>query len=313
MDKSGDEGQLGLAPGSPLHPPASPPACLSSLPVQARQSLERILETVTIPTLPGVVARVGALLDDPEVGLPEVAEVVTNDASIAAKALRMANSAWYGLREEVVSIQQAAVVLGGTVLKNIVLQASVISRYEHLKSQRGFDPHHVWRHAVLTGQVCQHLAMVCKRNLGLEPDELYTCGLLHDIGKLLLLESYGEQYLGLIHEAREQDYLLHQLEEAQLGFHHGHVGAMVAARWKLPKPVLCAIRFHHGPPDRVHKSAVVLLVTCADRIANRAARRGDTNPRELLNLATRKRLGLDREALAEVLDQARTNWRTIQV
>ena len=126
-------------------------------------AIEHLLQTVTIPTLPGVVSRINALLNDPESGMPEVAEVIVQDASISAKVLRMANSAYYGLAQPVASIQQAALVLGGQVLRNIAMQASVIQKYDHLESTSDFDVKVVWKHAVSTAQTAQSLAHGCRR------------------------------------------------------------------------------------------------------------------------------------------------------
>ena len=90
-----------------------------------RAAIAHILDTVTIPTLPGVVQRINRLLNDPEAGMPEVAALIVQEGSISAKVLRMANSAYYGLAQPVVSIPQAALVLGGQVLRNIAMRRTL--------------------------------------------------------------------------------------------------------------------------------------------------------------------------------------------
>lgn len=281
--------------------------------MQTKETIEEILQTVSIPTLPTVVARIGALLDDPDSGIPEIAEVVLEDPAIAAKVLRMANSAWYGQSEEVVSIPRAAAVLGARVLRNIALQASVIQRYEHLTISEDFDPREVWKHAISTAVVSKALAQRCRSALPLEPDEFYTCGLLHDIGKMIMVDSLGDDYLTAMRDARALRRPTHLVEEKTFSYNHADVGAMVAAMWKLPRALIGAIRFHHGPPARVHQNPAVLLVTCGDRIANAARRGGEADPDELVNLATRHRVGLALEDVRDALESATESWATIQI
>ena len=103
------------------------------------------------------------------------------------------------------------------------------------------------------------------------------------------------------------------VENEVFGFHHGEVGSLVAARWKLPRSIVAAIRFHHGPPDRVHGVSDVLLVTSADRIAGSVAKREPPAPEEVLNRATRHRLALTQDMLLDILEQAAASWPEIQV
>ncbi len=281
--------------------------------MRTKDRIEQILETVTIPTLPSVVARINALLDDPNAGMPEIAAVVTQDASMAAKVLRMANSAYYGQTEQVVSIQRAAVVLGSSTLKNIVLQASLIGRYEHLAGSPDFDPALVWKHAVLTAQVSQSIAKECRAALALDPDEFYTCGLLHDIGKIVFLDGCGDDYLNAIYKARLARMPLALAEERTFGFSHADIGAMVAAHWKLPRAVVAAIRLHHGDVESARDNPNILVVRTADKVANAARSEETPDPDALVPLATRHRLGLPFESLRDALESAADAWTTIQL
>ena len=116
---------------------------------------------LTLPTLPTVVAKINSLVDDPDVGTREIGQAVAEDAPIAAKVLKIANSAYYGLRETILSTEHASAVLGVRQLRTIAMQASVISQFEHLK-RSAFDIDQLWRHSIATGHACAGIARNCR-------------------------------------------------------------------------------------------------------------------------------------------------------
>ena len=137
---------------------------------------ELIRDWVEIPTLPQVIARLGRLIDDPDVGLRDIGAVVAEDPPLASQVLRTANSAYYGFAQRVVSLEHAATLLGGRILRNIVLQASVMKLFAHVKGAPGLDLELLWRHSILTGQLCWTVAFRCRTELGLAPEEFYVIG-----------------------------------------------------------------------------------------------------------------------------------------
>lgn len=226
---------------------------------------------VTIPTIPEIVTRIQKLVDDPEAGTKEMGALVAQDAPLAAKVLRIANSAYYGLHEPCVSTEQASAILGARVLRNVVTQAAVMNQYQHLRKYSDFDFDEMWRHTVATGHVCASLAKQCKVPLALTPDEFYVCGLLHDIGQIVMLDSLGEEYLDILRESKQQKRPIQLLEQSVLGYDHTDVGALIARRWSLPDPIINAIQYHHGPREAVESDPVVSLVANANLLVNRVS------------------------------------------
>jgi putative nucleotidyltransferase with HDIG domain len=251
-----------------------------------------IQENVALPTLPQVVAKINSLAGDPDVGTREIGQAVAEDAPIAAKVLKIANTAYYGLREKVLSTEHASAVLGARQLRNIAMQASVISQFEHLESHPDFDIDGLWRHSILTGQVCSELAKRCRARIGLAPDEFHVIGLLHDMGKILLLEGMGEEYLAAVTQAKQSGGELFEAEEEVLGFDHAHVGSLIAATWGLPADVVNAIQFHHGPETDLHKDPVANLFAHANHMTH-AVVDGDLDAAaDAFDQATMRALGL---------------------
>jgi HD-like signal output (HDOD) protein len=229
------------------------------------------LDSFDIPTLPSVVAKINAMVDDPEVGTRELGRVVAEDAPISAKVLKIANSAYYGLRERVLSTEHATAILGVRALRNIAMRAGVIAQFAHIKSTPDFDVNELWRHSILTGQVCAELARSAQGRLNLAPEEFYVVGLLHDVGKVVLLDNLGAEYVAIIREAARSGVPMYVCEKQTLGMDHTEVGEFIALRWNLPAVVCRAIRYHHGPLEEVVKSPIVALVANVNIMVQRVA------------------------------------------
>jgi len=254
---------------------------------------ELIRDNLTIPTLPEIVQRVTMLMEDPGIGTAEIGQVLGEDAPLAAKVLRIANSSFYGLRERCLSTEQAAGVLGLRVLKNVVTQAAIIQKYEHLADYPGFDIESIWRHSSMVAAACSSIARRCKGNIDLTPEEFHVCGLLHDIGKVVMLDSLGEQYAAVFQAAKLNNEPLHHAELRELGFNHTDVGSLIALHWSLPKAVANAIQFHHGPREAVAEDPVVALVANANLVSHRIADGHIEAAEQTLDEGTMEFLGID--------------------
>jgi putative nucleotidyltransferase with HDIG domain len=275
--------------------------------------LRRLGDRLVLPALPEVVQRIQALADDPQVPLREVGAVVAEDVGLTAKVLRIANSAYYGLQEPVISTEQAAAVIGMRSLKNIALQTSVVQQFQHLASRWGSDWEEFWAHSIFTARLCLLLSRKLGVALEITPEESYTCGLLHDLGKVVLLDGLGEEFLSVLARAGESGSALHQVEEEVLGFTHIDVGSLVAARWKLPEPVRHAIEFHHGPKSEILGDPATAIVALCDQIAYRLDTHGfEATVPQLASLAEQT-LRMTPETFEEFLQAAREARAYVEV
>jgi HD-like signal output (HDOD) protein len=259
------------------------------------------------------VQEISLLVDNPKSGTAEIGALIAQDAPLAAKVLRIAGSAYYGLRERCLSTEQASSVLGVRVLRNVVTQAAVIQQFHHLQSIPGCSSDELWRHGILTAQACREIARHSQGCGALTPDEFYTCGLLHDLGKIVMLDSLGEDYVEVHQEAESSGDRLHQLEELRFGFNHTDVGALVALRWNLPTAAASAIQYHHGPRQCLEDDPVVTLVANANLVAHRVAA-GNMEAAELtLDEETAQFLGLDIDDVAGIMATVQASMADIVV
>ncbi len=271
-----------------------------------QQALQQFGDKITLPSLPDVVMRINAMIDDPNVGLQEMGALVAQDPAVTARVLRLANSGYYGLSQQVTNAEQAATVIGARALRNVVMQVSILKRYEHLRNIPDFDLDEVWQHSTLTAQIAQAMAESCYKRTGLAPDDFYACGLLHDVGKVVMLEGLDEEYLECVRHARRTAVAVHVSEEQLLGYTHVDVGALLAQQWQLPDKVAAAIEFHHGPTAEIVANPHVAVIAICDQIAYRAGSSTFEAALEKLATLANKLLGVERPEFDAVVERART-------
>jgi HD-like signal output (HDOD) protein/CheY-like chemotaxis protein len=216
-----------------------------------------------LPAVPHVYSELTRRLSDPSVSVLELAELVAEDSGLAAQVLRMANSAYFGRDRGVTNLVDASARLGTRLLRSLVLTAELYG---------GFPMSARFAHHV--EEIQRHSSLVARIASGLEPrapwkDDAFTSGLLHDLGKLVLMSRISERYEAIEEEARESGRDLHDVEQQRLGANHATVGACVLGMWGLPSVVLESVNGHHGLSlEVVHRLNPARAVALADRLAH---------------------------------------------
>ena len=230
-------------------------------PQSRAEHLRRISQSLlNLPTLPTLAARLLDLVDNPNTNAGTLAQFVSQDQVITARLLKMGNSAYYGLGREITSVHQAVVMLGFDMVREISLGVSVINAFRSAKGLEGFDIAGFWDHSSAVGMVARKIA---KGWIPAMASEAFTAGLLHDIGKVVLIQYLPEEFVQTLAQAKEQGRDLFEVEREVFGTDHGQIGAWLATRWKLPKSLRDAMEFHHelskAPEDSRNLVAVVQL------------------------------------------------------
>lgn len=224
--------------------------------------VKTLIETQEFATLPVVASKILALIDDDNVNLRDIAKVIEADASLTLKLLRVANSPLYASRTEVSSIQQAIVTLGLNRLTNIVLGVSIFSKFlmsSNKEAQALMQK--FWWHSSCTGMVAKSLST--KVNLFFKETE-FIGGLLHDIGKLAMLQFDTTKYLEVIRLVNEEGKSDLEAEVEVFGATHPEVGAAIAKLWKLPNDLHDVIENHTHPENAVFNKSLVACVRVSD-------------------------------------------------
>lgn len=195
-----------------------------------------------IPTLPMVAIKVNELINDPMSTGGQIAEVLKKDQVLTAKLLRLVNSSYYSIPGGVTDVQRALAFLGFNTLAQLVLGVSVFSVFQDKGGNSGFSMTAFWKHALGTA-VCSEI--LAKQIRYPKPEEAFTCGLLHDIGKLALHEIDREMLFAIYSTAKEKQISFLAVEKEWEMPTHAYMGELIAIKWGLPQSIRMAIRYHH--------------------------------------------------------------------
>jgi len=229
---------------------------------QLREKIERISN---LPTLPQVAARLLRVVNDPETGAADVASLVSQDVSLSAKIVRLANSAYYGTPRAIASIQTAVVRLGFKVINTMVLSLTVFDMFPADSHSIRFDRKAFWRHCVRCGLMAKLLAQRARR-CTVDPEEAFCAGLLHDVGKVVMEQYLHEDFAAALDYAQRKAVSFWQAEDMVLQYTHTDVAAWLTSRWELPDALFEPLTAHHSPGEAHECREIAYLCHYADHL-----------------------------------------------
>ena len=204
-------------------------------------------------SLPFVVVRINEMLDDHSSSASDIGELISQDPGLAAKVLRIANSAFYGVSYQVETISRAVTLLGTHQLRNIVVAAACVDAFKKIPNKL-MTMEDFWRHSMYCGLVSRALGRLS--GFG-DSETLFIGGLLHDIGVLAMFRmepDLSRNALEINLDGSEGDLEIHEAEQRLFGFDHADVGGALLSRWKFPAK-LTEIVAHHYDPERAKEFA----------------------------------------------------------
>lgn len=268
--------------------------------------LEELIDgTVNIPTIPTLLTEITRIFDSPDGSARDAAVLIEKDPAIATRLLRLVNSPFYGLKNPVSSINLACSILGLKVIKNLVVQATVLQTFGGVAEIEEFDAQWLWDHSFKTAVACRLLVESTPCANGLAKDDAYTCGLIHDIGKMILLDSQGDRFGEALRLAKTNGMPLARAEGEVFGFNHAHVGGLLAQRWKLAETVQAAVTYHHSPATNAEDWARGFLVKAANTLAHQASAKAPPYRGDLCDDDAMLALQLEPAQLQDVLEKVR--------
>lgn len=264
--------------------------------------LEALFEQLyVLPTIPKVAMDLMRQFNDPDIDVDTLARSIRHDPVVAAKVLRLANSARYHGLRDCTSVEDASMRLGFNTLRTLVLASAIASVFP---VPRSFDLAGFWRNSFEVAGICRLLA----RMQGADVETAFTCGMMHIIGELLIQCGAPEQ---ASHLRLETTSTGHAAEETlQLGFGYPEVGAELARRWNLPKVIQDSIAFQLHPAAAPPGEPMPVLVAQAVLVSDVLRTQGGitAEARDLLSGPLMASVDLDAllEALPQVLEDERS-------
>jgi putative nucleotidyltransferase with HDIG domain len=210
-------------------------------------NIKKTMETIReLPTLPLVANKINAILHDPTSSISDLSKIIEKDQSITAKLLKLVNSAHYGLPQRVSNINQAIALLGYRNISYIVMTLSVFDTLKNLENS-SFNRRKFWVHSIAVGILSQKLA---KESNFLLVDDIFTAGLLHDLGKVFLDGFLHEEFQAILNRAEKAGIAFIDAEHELFDVDHSMVGEWMARTWRLPLHVIGGIKHHHHEPEK---------------------------------------------------------------
>ncbi len=221
---------------------------------------ELIATTSELSSLPTTTMQMMKLLDDDTVEASRVLDVIEKDPSLTANLLKLANSAFYGLRRQVGSAREALILLGNQTIVTLAFATSMGDVLRGPLAAYRLDRNALWHHALGTALAATHLASLSGSQEIRE--RAFTAGLVHDIGKLLLNRPLKNKLDQLPPDCGFSCLL--EAESKILGFNHAEAGARLAEAWNFPTYLVHAIENHHINPTSFPEDELIRTVSAAN-------------------------------------------------
>ncbi len=229
------------------------------------EKLQQLVQTIRdLPALPEVVVRVMRMAEDPRSDAQGIARVIATDQAMAARVLKLANSAFYGLPRRVGTLSEAVVILGFRTIKNLAIAASTFELLNREIAGYWLQRGELWRHSLACAIGAQLIARRARLPVS---EEAFVAGLLHDIGKVAIDLFVRAQFDQIMERALQDRIPFVEAEQAVLGFNHAMAGGLIAEKWNLPPLLVSVIKYHHQPSSAPDREPMISVVHLADLLS----------------------------------------------
>ena len=212
----------------------------------------KIKKSGNLPTLPEILIKLIEVCDNDATTLSEIATIIRKDPVLSFRVLQLVNSSYYSLRSTFTGVEQAVVYLGANSIKNIAITTSIHQVFEHkrFKAVKKFNIRTFWWNSLLCATLARRIAQ--KVGFG-SLAEAYLSGMLHDIGRLILVSTFPKEHESFVFET---DLVQNELwaEKQVIGVTHCEAGAWLVHDWKLTSLIADAIRYHHEPLEQIKEA-----------------------------------------------------------
>lgn len=216
-----------------------------------------------LPPAPKILPQLLSLLNRDDVESSQVVDLMMYDPSLTAGALQLSNSAFFGGSNPATDLSEAVSRLGFSRIYQLVAAISGARALSPAQKGYGIDQGELWKHSVTTAVAGQLMA----KQLGDDQNLVFTCCLLHDIGKVILANALEHIYAKMVEDVENNQHSLLDAEKKLLGAQHAEIGGRLLARWKFPSNIVAAVWFHHDPAAAAPHDRLASYVYLANMIS----------------------------------------------
>ncbi len=199
---------------------------------------------ISLPAMPTIVAKLLEMIDNPSTSASGLAKLISSDQALTARILKLANSSYYAFTNQIKTVQLAISLLGFNTITNLAISLTLTKRFNTEYRDDDFDRMRYWEHCLAVAIVGKRLSEELKIGA---PSEIFTIGILHDIGKLIIHEYLHPRYLEIEKRTRDMGETSQMAEMVVIGVDHTQIGSWLCQSWKLPMDIENAVGFHHEP------------------------------------------------------------------
>ncbi len=225
---------------------------------------EKIFASVEMPPCPQVVATLMRKLNQPDIDIDHIVPLLESDVSLAARILKVANSALYGLPGKVTSIAKAVGLLGLTEIRNIAI-GYAMTKTVNDPGKEGFQIEQYWSDAIFRAVFSKMVA----EHIGVESDEAFSAALLQDIAIPVLMDRWFYLYKDVFETWLQSEKRLHEIEDEILSWNHAQAGAWISKSWQLPDIFTCSIGLHVTSMQDIKELNLENSVVCPVALSNK--------------------------------------------
>jgi HD-like signal output (HDOD) protein len=233
-----------------------------------KQIVGTLQQIDSIFNIPAIALQVYKVASDPESDIDTISANILLDPSLSMKILKIVNSPFYRRAGQMNSIKDAVLVLGRDEIVNMAFGLSLSKSFLDANLKGLINPEILWKHSMQTAFIAKYL---CENIAEFKNFGAFTAGLLHDLGKVYLIENFSHLYALVIDRAEDHGILASSVEQELLGMDHGSIGRMIGEYWNLPNPLVQAIGFHHQPSGAPDYSTFAAIIGFADYLVNMAS------------------------------------------
>ncbi len=234
---------------------------------QQEMTIDHILKLVSrsqIASIRNVVSGLISIINDPESTSKDLQDIIELDPPLAARVLKVANSAYYSPRSTISGVEEAIIWIGFDALKELALNQTICRIFGSGRSVGRYSKASLWKHSVAVAVFCK---MIYRREFGEKGEDAYVAGLLHEIGIIIEDQFLNKSFNEIINKTENEGIDFIDAEDEVLPFNHSDIGMAVAAQWKFPQELVMAIGCHHTPENAPGQfSKIVSTLSVADII-----------------------------------------------
>lgn len=252
-----------------------------------------------LTSLPDIVMRLNDMVNDPTCTAADIGSLINQDTGLTARLLKIVNSPFYGFPTEVDTVSMAITIIGVRQLRDLVFSTCVVSKYSNIPENL-LSPEYFWQHSIGCALAARNIASRIKLS---NKERLFTNGMLHDIGKLIMCIAAPEKSRQLLELTRDTQQPSEDFEQAVFGFTHGEVGAAIIRKWRLPESFIEPIQFHQKPSlaERYKvETAIIHLANAVSHIINPDTAHGDNI---IIDTSVWETLNLDQSQLEDIITE----------